>query len=278
MSAFRRLAVLASILALAAPAPARAWGPEGHEIVGWVAQLHLTEKARARVLALLGAGESLASVSNWADFVRLERRETASWHYVDIPLADERYEPEKHGARPCVTEKLKEFAKRLANAELKDEEKLEALKFLIHFAGDLHMPLHCGTRELQIDGKPGTDKGGNLAQVWWKKEGEKSNLHQVWDIHLVRACLGESNAKDYAGALEAQFKDQAAKLAEGDPDAWTTESHGFARERVYQNVPVSERPVLLGDAYFAANKDLVERQLYAAGVRLAKLLNAALGE
>jgi len=60
---FRRVALFATILVFVA------WGPEGHEVVGTIAQQLLTDDAEKAVKDLLG-DQTLASVANWTDDVR----------------------------------------------------------------------------------------------------------------------------------------------------------------------------------------------------------------
>src|SRR5689334_9679811 len=74
---------------------ALAWGQEGHSIIAEVAQHRFSPAGAAEVARLLGQGRSLASVSSWADDVRDQRPETYNWHFVDIPLAEDRYKPER---------------------------------------------------------------------------------------------------------------------------------------------------------------------------------------
>jgi len=78
--------LLAGLLLL--PAPALAWGPEGHEVIAHIAARELTPKAKAQVSALLGgdAEAMMVADSNWADEIRDARPDTARWHFVDIPL------------------------------------------------------------------------------------------------------------------------------------------------------------------------------------------------
>ena len=85
----------AAVLAcLALPAPAVAWGNEGHETIALIARSYLTSDVRAKVNAILAAdtdtltAPNMASRATWADAWRSAgHRETASWHFVDIELA-----------------------------------------------------------------------------------------------------------------------------------------------------------------------------------------------
>ena len=94
----RRLTYAAIIFLLPlTPLPTYAWGVEGHQIVALVAASELTPTARAQISSLLGGDPTTAMVqaSTWADEIRPTRRETAPWHYVDIPIGSDGFEPSR---------------------------------------------------------------------------------------------------------------------------------------------------------------------------------------
>jgi hypothetical protein len=74
---------------------AQAWGVEGHAVIADIAEAHLTPQSRAAVHELLATENytHLAEVASWADYVRLQRRYTAPWHFVNIPLDVPSYDP-----------------------------------------------------------------------------------------------------------------------------------------------------------------------------------------
>ena len=143
----RRLAI---VLVVASLVPSRtfAWGSEGHSIVAEIAEQHLEPGTTKQVRDLLALenSTSLADVANWADHIRRQRPETASWHFVDIPITAPFYDPARDCAGGnCVVAKIEQFAKELHDTSPPPGERLEALKFLVHFAGDVHQPLHAST-------------------------------------------------------------------------------------------------------------------------------------
>jgi hypothetical protein len=106
---------------------------------------------------LLGAdvGISDAEIANWADQIRRERQSTAPWHFVDIPTTQPSFDEQRDGNHGNnVVHKLREFEKVLADKSKPKEQRAEALKFVVHFAGDIHQPLHCAERD--------HDRGGCL--------------------------------------------------------------------------------------------------------------------
>src|ERR1700728_3415642 len=91
--------VVAMLIALQA-APARAWAPLGHRLAGRLAEKHLTPKAKAAVAELLEPGETAPPASTWADEHRRDIKGSGPWHYVDVPLDQDRYSDRFAGDAP----------------------------------------------------------------------------------------------------------------------------------------------------------------------------------
>lgn len=267
------LTVILALAAATAPFPASAWGPEGHQIVGRIAELHLTPEVARAVSALLnGARISSSDVANWADEIRRGRQETAPWHFVDIPLAALAYDPQRdcRARGGCVVEAIRDNARLLADREASPQERLEALKFVVHFVGDTHQPLHCAERN--------GDKGGNLCYVHWPGESKAVKLHVVWDVHLVRKDLSDHgvDALGYADGLNAkQTAEQVRAWQKGSPADWAWESHLIAVTDVYESIPAGGSSTPLSPAYIERGQKIIELQFMRAGARLARLLNDA---
>ena len=162
------------VLALAA-STARAWGTQGHQVIASLAQVQLTAKAKAEIdkLLALEPGETLASISTWADEHRSPT--TAAWHYINFPKNSCTYD----AARDCpdgncvVAAIDRQLAVLTSNAP--DEKRLTALKYVVHLVADIHQPLHAGYAE---------DRGGNQYQLQAFMRG--SNLHALWDVGLIK--------------------------------------------------------------------------------------------
>jgi nuclease S1 len=271
----RRLLSLLLPLALTFGTPARAWGPEGHKIVGYIAEGRLTPSARAAVDELL-KGHSLASISSWADQVRRTRPETYNWHFVDIPLGSSRYEAERD-CRPspkgdCVVAAINRGVAALRDPRVVGPERVQALMFLVHFVGDIHQPLHA-TEGRTATGVP--DRGGNLIAVDFY--GHETNLHRVWDGELLAHC-GETQG-ELVEELRALSKTVPAEtFTSTSAAAWANQAHEAAKAHTYRDLPPSflTDEASLGDAYETAELPTLKRQLALAGYHLALALNAAL--
>ena len=158
------------------PALAFSWGKTGHRVVGQIAENHLSPKAAAAVRDLLGP-DSLAEIANWADEIRSDPswKRADPWHYVNIPDG-ETYEAMTKNPAGDIIVAMKRFEATLRNPAAPKEERIQALKFLVHMIGDIHQPLHAGKRD---------DLGGNRVSVHWFRSVEATNLHTVWDDLII---------------------------------------------------------------------------------------------
>jgi hypothetical protein len=146
------LAVIAGFFLL--PNACWAWGDEGHVIVAKIAELNLTKEARAGIRDLLGVTPiSDKKIATFADFVRHNPHypqfsKTAPWHFIDIPLDAEKYDPDADYCKDgqCVVAQVERLKAVLADKTKPDKDRRQAVIFLVHLVGDLHQPLHCATR------------------------------------------------------------------------------------------------------------------------------------
>lgn len=265
--------VLTAAAALASLTLLAGWGREGHAIVAQLAWMDLTPEVQAKVAALLEP-EAMAEVGSWADAVRPtdEYRWSAPLHYVNMPEHATRYIHDRDCPDVgCVVSAIDDFAATLADQDAPREERVEALKFLIHFVADLHQPLHAGR---------GEDRGGNdIDTIFY---GRERNLHSVWDSGIIQgADLGAWPT--WAGRLSVFIdeSDRIAWTADANPDDWANtagrwayESNRLAFEYAYIVEPGAE----IGDEYVQHTLPVVELRLQQAGVRLADLLNEVLGD
>jgi hypothetical protein len=254
----RKLAVLL-ILFLLAPA-ARAWSELGHQLVGELAYRQLSPAAKVQVDELL-QGEpvpTLAGVAAWADTLRdiPEYKHTGPFHYVNIKDAGCRFDRVRDcpdGA--CVIGAIERYRAVLADASKPRGERAEALKFLVHFVGDVHQPLHAGHR---------ADKGGNEFQL--NLEGEGTNLHSVWDYHLLRSA--NLDFDQWVVRLSAA----PATAMKQPPQQWAETSCRLTNEPGFYPA----KPGKLAPAYLEAHRPVAERRVREAAAELAALLEAGL--
>lgn len=261
------LPILFSAVLLLLAGPVGAWGPQGHRLIAALAWAGLTPQARAEVQVLL-AGESdptLPGIANWADQLRAEDpdlgKRSASWHYVNIAEEDCHYDAARDcPGGNCVVDAIDRQLAILGDHGQPLAARRRALKFVVHFVGDVHQPLHAGF---------GHDKGGNTVQVRMpdgSRDGDGSNLHRLWDSGLLNTA-----DLDDAAYLRALQSGPLAAGLDGGPDDWAEASCAIAvQPGLY---PVHPR---IEDAYVQRWRPVAQAQLRRGGARLATLLNEAL--
>jgi hypothetical protein len=217
------------------------------------------------VQSLIG-NNHLYSIASWADEIRKQRRETAPWHYVNIPLGAT-YNARQDCPEPksCVVEKITEFTRVMTDKTASREQRAEALKFVVHFVGDAHQPLHA----------VGEAKGGNGIHVQFLDSNRcgryECNLHGVWDTSLIQHT--GLNRQEYADRLEELIKSEhLAGQDGGTPEQWANESAALVKTAWVQD------GTDLDEGYYQREIKVVDRQMALAGLRLARLLNETIGK
>jgi len=244
------------------------WYFEGHRLVARIAASRLTPQTAKAVKELLG-GESLVDASVWADNIKMNRPDTKPLHYVNIPLNATDYVPSRDCPDgKCLIAAIETYRKTLsaptASTALpaSSAQRTEALRFLIHLMGDLHQPLHVSNNR---------DEGGNNRMVTFF--GNRVKLHEVWDGELIEET-GFTEDQYFERLRRKMTSLDLSAMEQGTIVDWALEGHKVAAEHAYL-LPQNGK---LGAAYEEANLPLVDLALIEAGVRLAKVLNEALGK
>lgn len=253
------IAIAASIL----PSNAFAWGSAGHKIVCEIAFQELAASTRTQVKDWIRSDpdySSFAESCTWPDDIRdIERYDRyRSLHYVNAERGAAALP--KDCPRGCVLSAIREEATVLRDSAQSPARRLEALKFLGHFVGDLHQPLHAGYRD---------DRGGNKVTVTFY--GESQRLHKVWDTLLIAQRTNDwrALARELSAAITPVDRTIWASPA---PHIWANESLQLVARRVYD----FEAGEDLARSYYRRNIASLEERLMAAGVRLARLLDRVL--
>jgi len=276
----RRIAVAIASLAviLATFDTLRAWGAQGHRLVGLIAAERLSPMAKQNVAWLLD-GQSLADVASWADSITSEQVQTSYWHYLNIPPDASRYDrdrdcPRQPGTeagtrgdrwRDCVVDRIGYFEERLGNLKLDRADRAIALKFVVHFIGDLHQPFHAlgvgrGGNDVHVRVFGQSDCGNDPAKP------SPCNLHSVWDSRLIaRRSFDDAQ---YVEALNAVIKQKGlATLPQGAPAQWAEQSFRLAKEALVAD------DTNIDELYFQREIVVIDDRLSLGGVRLASELN-----
>lgn len=281
--------VAAAVAALTvAPTPALAWGSEGHILIASIARSRLTPATLAKVDAILAQDHDQSTPSDmmsravWADVYRNSHRETSKWHFADVEKDHPDFEEACFGhpasaepasagpADACVIDRVADFARELGAPDTPMPERILALKFVLHFVGDMHQPLHVADNH---------DRGGNCVLI--SLGGSRTvNLHSYWDT----AVVGELG-KDARAILERLTADitpgKAASWSMGDYNSWAHETNTVAFSTAYSfhtqpRCEQSPTPLSFPKGYDEAAQAAAATQLERGGVRLAVVLEKAL--
>lgn len=279
------------------PLAALAWGPEGHAVISEIAESHLTPATRQAVREILGT-QNLADyeVASWPDIIRGTKEyaekypNNGRWHFVEFDVTL-RYNDEFELKLPAdgqdIVSQIKRWRDDLASGKLDPEGRLDGLRFLVHFVGDVHQPMHCAYRY--------GDMGGNMIPVN-SFQGQhysfgpdsqmdySQSIHSVWDEALVNELLAGRGAKAVAKQLNQEITgQQVGWWSSDDPYIWAVDSYWRARKEAYRWADGSSLPYkwmrpgmdMTRENYIDAKLPIVREQLQKGGIRLAHALNQA---
>jgi hypothetical protein len=262
------------------------WGSEGHRIVCEIAFQEMSSQTRSRLLAVLASDRAFTNFADscvWADDVRSRVEAGApdfqrfarfnDAHFVNTPRGSKTTDPAQCSktvrgvVHPCVMDAIREMTDSLKQST-NPTRRMEALKFLSHFVGDLHQPLHAGYPD---------DRGGNDVQVAIPGSPTPRRLHSVWDSYLISKF-----GKPWLTIARDLFRDitpidRALWSSQLDPLLWANESYQLVEDDLYENFGIAPNGgKIVDDRYVLLNRLTVERRLKQGGVRLARLLEQAL--
>lgn len=159
------------------------------------------------------------------------------------------------------------------DTSLDQQSHYEALKFLLHFIGDIHQPLHTEAE----------DRGGNEIHVLFNKK--HTNLHSIWDTEMLEKHAGgpkadeKADAASWADALDSALTESAAECtnlqdATGCALAWATEANQYICNYVLKDDVEGVEGQNLAGEYYDGAVPIVDYLVGKAGLRLAAWVNA----
>ncbi|KAF2637735.1 hypothetical protein P280DRAFT_492149 [Massarina eburnea CBS 473.64] len=262
-----------------------AWGTLGHDTVAFIAQNFLAPETTTFAKGLLNDTSSayLANVATWADSYRYTAEGTfsAPLHYIDAldepptscNIDFDRDCPEEG----CIVSAIANYTTRVQDTTLSVVERQKALKWVIHFLGDIHQPLH--VENLAI--------GGNTIDVTFN--GTSTNLHHIWDSNMAEKLIGGyslSDAEEWSTSLVADIKTgkyatQTSTWLSGinindsisSAVVWATDANSYVCTTVLPEGEDAVQGQELQGAYYDAAIPVVQVQVAKAGYRLAAWLN-----
>ncbi|KAG8997158.1 hypothetical protein FRB90_012567 [Tulasnella sp. 427] len=274
-----KLATIA-LATLSLLSPTNAWGTLGHKTVANVAISFLLPQTLTSVSSILSAdptktttNPTLVDVANWADTYRYTTagKFSAGYHYVDAndsppSSCSVNFARDCSGSGGCIISAIQNYTQRVQDGRLTAQHTAEALKFLVHFLGDVTQPLH----------DEALDTGGNDISILWN--GASNNLHHVWDTEMITKLAGSdttANLNAWTTTIVNQIKTGSYKSsvsswlscsditqAQTCATAWASDANAFDCSYVLNPIPTGQE---LSGAYYTGAAPIIQMQIAKGG-------------
>jgi hypothetical protein len=252
---------------------ALAWGDTAHQLICEVAFRLAKPATQAEIQRLINS-DPAATFPDFSESCVFpdHPRIRAPEHFLNLSRDSVGLNSDQCPLAPnCVLTAILSDQAILASKSATDADRLLALKSLGHWVGDIHQPLHVSF---------GDDRGGNSISV----SGCARNLHAVWDNCLVEYAVGRDVVKAANIMMAAITPDMMTRWTNTAPRDWATESFAITKAPATRYCVMhgpscdatAETLVITGE-YLESNKSVVREQMQKAAVRLAHLLDTALG-
>ncbi|KAJ5682301.1 hypothetical protein N7462_005466, partial [Penicillium macrosclerotiorum] len=264
------------------------WGDLGHRTVAYLAEKYLDDHGTQLFEELVVPNDKfdISDASVWADKQKFKKPYTRPWHYIDAhdtppDACHVSYEADC-SEDGCIISAIENMTNQVQDQSLEKAQRADALKYLMHFIGDLHQPLH-------VEDKC---RGGNDIHVCFDGRcPQKKNLHGVWDTDIPHKLNGlkqtpkHNDQKEPAVKwAEKLFQSQGVRPLQAEcsdikrplkcPMIWAAESNRLNCDFVFKNGIDWLHDNDLGEEYYEGAAPIVEAQILKAGIRLAVWINA----
>jgi hypothetical protein len=290
--------IVAFFITLVPTGKAFAFGAEGHEAVCEIGYRELTPSAKKQVDRIMlvetnSDFRTFRQACGWPDRMGQIQDSRRSEHYINVPRHwSSIFQARCHEVPNCLFSAIRDDEAVLKSIDASLKEKLIALKFLGHWVGDIHQPLHVSFSD---------DRGGNEITLR-NGLGCKLKLHDVWDNCIPEAqmkAMGvKSDRAEFGKRLHEEITPEQRNnwLSTMSPLDWANESLAIARQPDTQycvlnglrcdytedqqeyianeHVPNDAKKELnLTSEYESRFGPVVKERLQRAGVRLGAILN-----
>ncbi|OAO03862.1 endonuclease [Sphingomonadales bacterium EhC05] len=276
------LKYLTAVLCILLSTPALAWGSFAHRTIAEITEANMDPLAKSRMNALFQSSpllgtpqcdlKNIQDASVWPDCVRRDRLRwgyTGPWHYQNVDICKPFDLKSACANGNCVSVQIDRNAALLKDKSLPAHVRLEALTFLVHFVGDMHMPLHSGDR---------SDRGGNNVRAAYGIIEGRMNLHWLWDGPLAERAI-----TDGPHMVRRYSAEEKAALASGTTESWAVEAWQISRDHSYKTAedadscgpPLTRRAIVDNDE-IPALVPIARLQIKRSALRLARLLEETL--
>jgi hypothetical protein len=201
-------------------------------------------------------GTTWEDAACWMDKVKSDKKYDymKSWHFMPFARDASSVKPKDVNLQRQLETSLNILKRRdILSLDMIGEN----IRIIFHLVGDLHDPLNCGYPE---------DNYGSNAMV--KLRDRPYNLRTVWDDVVINENkIDVWSCAKYIFKLKDKERQEIQKI---DVSKWITDS------RALLNGVYNFTDGALPADYLSVNGPVVEKQLAAAGLRLAAILNSLL--
>ena len=238
-----------------------AWWDTGHQMVCDEAYKLLKPSALKVVDPLIEEHGSFGRACLWADWIKGERKDTRSWHYINLPDAEQNTYNAKCPENGCIFASFYEQLNILKDKNTSFNKKEEALWFVGHFAGDIHQPMHAGYPE---------DLGGNRHFLKFEN-GKNTNMHKLWDGQIIDH-MEFVHGKDYLlDNVTSKIKIFLGIDHSHEIESWAQESRDIAMQKSvgYRHNELK----IVTNKYMESHFEIVQERIALGAIRLSQTLN-----
>lgn len=207
------------------------------------------------------------------------------FHYIDAEddppnSCNVDYERDCSAEKGCIVSAIANYTQRVQQPSILPAKEVNyALRWIVHFLGDISQPLH--NEAIAI--------GGNTINVTF--DGKPWNLHALWDTAIPNKIRDIDNvsladAKSWAADLTkdiktGKYKACAQTWVQGDDVAdakrsalaWARDTNLYVCSSVFPESVQAVSKVDLGGDYFEQAAETVQIQIAKSGYRLAHWLD-----
>lgn len=249
--------------------PSFGWARRVHSAIAYIAEQHLTPKAKKTVDEILD-GKSMVYYGSWLDDYRKQMTITYTNDKGEVKTrtiphkfkVDKEHNVIRQENREAINIICKSIEILEDYKNVDDSTRLAAMQCLIHLVGDIHCPGHVSYGDAD---KESTDKKYDATNVIYGDK--KVRMHSIWDSKVVDYTTA-GGVYDLAYLADRATKKEIKEIQKGTPYDWGQEI--VDRTSCVWTVCEGDK---LSFAYMLQHRELALDQIQRAGLRLAKVMN-----